>query len=531
MTVSGRSRSRLALLTAASSLVTVGGGLVAAESASAATGTNPDGLTATLSLSAAGGTTDASGNLTVASGGASTVDVIVHYSVTPGSQTWPGNKLASVLLHCYSPVITDINLTPPSTIGGISGTATCVEPADSIRDISLTATDGANPTPVLSVSATATITTVAPGQSVPVTRYDGASRFGTGIAVSQAAFPNAGSANAVVLARGDRFADALAGIPLAKAKNGPLLLTDGGAAATALHTGVEQELRRVLPADQNHTVFILGGTGAISTTVENHISSLGYHVVRLWGASRFDTALAIAEDPRALNNPAHVVVARGDDFADALAAGPLAAGPFQDSHGTPAAILLSTGPSTAASLDSATAAYIAKKAGAPADNGGSEPSALAGRNAVAVGGGAVTAVQALPGAAAGVTSISGSDRYATAKQVATDGWTAAPSMQDLHPLFHAPELGLATGEGFPDALTGGAFMALKNGPLMLTPSASLSVWAGPLLRIPYTGAALPVSAVALFGGTHVIAGSVVSSGVANEVQPYIVAYTEGRSAF
>lgn len=52
--------------------------------------------------------------------------------------------------------------------------------------------------------------------------------------------------------------------------------------------------------------------------------TLHYKVVRLAGATRDDTALAIANDPRALNNPAHIVLARGDDFPDALAAGPYA---------------------------------------------------------------------------------------------------------------------------------------------------------------------------------------------------------------
>jgi hypothetical protein len=42
-------------------------------------------------------------------------------------------------------------------------------------------------------------------------------------------------------------ADVLAGIPLAKAKNGPLLLTPGGMGVTALEPGVEAELVRVLP--------------------------------------------------------------------------------------------------------------------------------------------------------------------------------------------------------------------------------------------------------------------------------------------
>src|SRR5262245_20044119 len=54
----------------------------------------------------------------------------------------------------------------------------------------------------------------------------GADRIDTAIAVSKNSFPTTGSANAVVLARGDLFPDALAGAPLAVNKGGPLLLAN-----------------------------------------------------------------------------------------------------------------------------------------------------------------------------------------------------------------------------------------------------------------------------------------------------------------
>jgi hypothetical protein len=111
------------------------------------------------------------------------------------------------------------------------------------------------------------------------------------------------------------------------------------------------------------------------------------------------------------------------NFADALAAGPPAA-----THG--GAILLTNGSAQAA----ATAQYLAAHA----------------RTRYAVGG---PAAAADPSAAA----ISGADRYATAVAVA----------QRLVPSPSA--VGVATGAGFADALTGGPSVANRAGPMLLTP--------------------------------------------------------------
>ncbi|MEY9930309.1 putative cell wall-binding protein [Catenulispora sp. GP43] len=292
-----------------------------------------------------------------------------------------------------------------------------------------------------------------------LTQFAGATRYGTGVAVSQEAFPFAHSAGAVVLARGDVYADALAGIPLAKAKNGPLLLTPGGASAKSLDANVAAEIKRVLPADKKHTVYILGGVEAIPQSIQDYISNtLGYNVERFGGATRYDTALGVAQNPQALNNPKHIVVARGDDFADALSSGPLASDKFTDASGAPAAIVLSTGNGVTepVSLTPATAAYVTAKEAAAHPAGQTD--------VAAIGGGAVKAVAAISPNAANYTPIAGVDRFDTAAKVASFGWGTKPAA-----------LGVANGMNFPDSLTGGALMALQGSPLLLSVPGATSV--------------------------------------------------------
>jgi putative cell wall-binding protein len=330
-----------------------------------------------------------------------------------------------------------------------------------------------------------------------LTRFAGATRYGTGVAVSQEAFPFAHSANAVVLARGDVYADALSGIPLAKYKNGPLLLTPGGPNATTLDPNVAAEIQRVLPADKNHTVYILGGTAAIPQSVQDYISNnLGYNVERFGGATRYETALDIAQSPQALNNPKHVVVARGDDFADALASGPFASDKFTDSAGVPAAIVLSTGNGVTgpASLSGGTLQYVEGKLTAAHPAG--QP------NVAAIGGGAVAIVGAVAAHDHGsFTPIMGADRYETAAKVAAAGWGNTPT-----------ELGVASGLNFPDSLTGGALMALQGNPLLLSnPGTASSSTLAPTAAAAIAADKASVKNTYLFGGTQVFGDSVAQN--------------------
>src|SRR5262249_41639261 len=122
-----------------------------------------------------------------------------------------------------------------------------------------------------------------------VLRLAGDNRFATSTAVSQFYWATTGDGaehrqppQARVLSRSDTSAEALGGWALAAAKQGPLLLTT----PASLNTDTATEITRVLPAGS--TVYLLGGTGAISQAVEDEITALGYPTKRLSGASRYD---------------------------------------------------------------------------------------------------------------------------------------------------------------------------------------------------------------------------------------------------
>lgn len=253
-----------------------------------------------------------------------------------------------------------------------------------------------------------------------VLRLGGADRIETAIEVSRSGFPTDGSAGAAVLARSDGFADALVGTPLATAKHGPLLLTP----ATELDDRVEAEIVRAVPA--GGTVYLLGGVGALSQRVADQVTAAGRRVVRLQGANRYATAVAVA---KVLGPVDVVLLATGNDFPDALTAG-AAAGSYFSPGGSGGAVLLTNG----TVMPQEVTAYLAA----------AKPTTLA-----AIGGPAATAApKAIP--------IVGADRYDTSVQVAY--------------AFFGPEpvIGLASGSGFADALPGGTLLAYVNGPLLLT---------------------------------------------------------------
>ena len=158
-----------------------------------------------------------------------------------------------------------------------------------------------------------------PPPSAPVTRVgDSPGATTTAIELSQAVFGD-GEAPLALLSRDDSFADSLAGAALA-GDAGPILYTAGGADAP-LDPATAAELRRVL--DPGATVVVLGGTGAVSEAAEQDVVGLGYGVRRIAGPSRIETALAIADAVD--GDPERVLLARADEWADAVTGGAYAA--------------------------------------------------------------------------------------------------------------------------------------------------------------------------------------------------------------
>jgi len=257
-------------------------------------------------------------------------------------------------------------------------------------------------------------------------RLGGSDRFATSALISEEGW--SGGSDAVIIANGIQFADALAGVPLAAALNAPILLV----AKNSVSSSVKAEVAR-LGASK---VYILGGIAAIDKSVENSFS--GVSVERLAGSDRFATAVAIAEKLQEITGrkPSNVFLASAVSFPDALAVSPVAGMTL-----SPILYAPKTGTITAVTSD-----YI-KASGAA--------------SVTVLGGTAVinTKVQnsAKVGSVASVTRISGDNRYQTALRI----------NQKYDSLFATGTAAFATGLAFPDALAGGALAAKLKLPLVL----------------------------------------------------------------
>jgi putative cell wall-binding protein len=244
-------------------------------------------------------------------------------------------------------------------------------------------------------------------------RLSGQSRIETAIAVAQEGWPN--GANAVILTRDDNYPDALTGTPLSKKLDAPILFSNTQTLTPATGT----EIARLKPAK----VVILGGTGAVSQTIENQLRQ-SYTVQRIGGADRYETAAKIAAE---LGFKGKVVIATGEDFHDALVAAPLAA-----YKGIP--MLLTTKDS----LPSATAKAL--------DVIAASETIVAGKSDDVSDG----VLNRLTNA----KRYCGGDYYETATVLA-DKFGA-----DLSKIF------FATSKDFPDALSGSALAAKFNNPIL-----------------------------------------------------------------
>ncbi|MFC4713039.1 cell wall-binding repeat-containing protein [Planococcus dechangensis] len=244
---------------------------------------------------------------------------------------------------------------------------------------------------------------------VGVERISGSSRYATAVELSKEGWT---SSDTVVLARGDNYADALAGVPLAKKHDAPLLLSR----TASLPADTYEEIKRLGAS----TVHVLGGTIAISDAVVKKLRDEGITVKRISGADRFETAAKIAEQ---VGNSETAIVVSGANFPDALSVAS-----YAGTDGTP--ILLTRKDSVPA----ATKAALSK---------------LGVKNTLVIGGtGAVSAKVAseLPSS----TRISGSNRYETSLAVAK--YFGSPS----------DTVYVATGTAFADALAGGALAAKQE---------------------------------------------------------------------
>jgi putative cell wall-binding protein len=175
-----------------------------------------------------------------------------------------------------------------------------------------------------------------------VSRVAGPNRYATAVAISRGAFPT--GSDAVIIATGEGFVDALTSTPLAAHLNAPVLLTQ----RSILPVSVVGELDRLDPRE----VLIVGGTAVLDDAVEDAIRAAvpDATVTRLAGSNRFDTARKIAD--RLPPNPVRVLAVTSTNFPDALAAGAVS--------GTGPLVLID-----GAGLNSVSAAMIGSATGLP----------------------------------------------------------------------------------------------------------------------------------------------------------------------
>ena len=124
-------------------------------------------------------------------------------------------------------------------------------------------------------------------------------------------------APAIVLGRGDVPADALAGTVLAHKQSAPVLLTRNDSLPASVENFLEQQTVK------GATVYLLGGTSAISENVEQTLMQKGFQTKRLAGKNRSETSLLIAEE---IGQMQTVLFATGNNnSSDALSASAYAA--------------------------------------------------------------------------------------------------------------------------------------------------------------------------------------------------------------
>lgn len=299
-------------------------------------------------------------------------------------------------------------------------------------------------------------------------RVAGRDRYTTAVEVSKRAFPL--GAGSVVLATGRNWPDALGGSALAGVVGGPLLLTEPERLTPATRAEIER-----LGATNVH---VLGGVASVSSAVEAELKTMlgAASVKRIGGRDRYETGAAVAAEVVRLQGAAfsgEVLVATGGNFPDALAGAPLAA-----AYGRPIVLVNPASGSFALPAGTTGATIL----GGPVSVRSSVQSKL---------------IASL--GAGNVRRISGADRYEAASNIAQWG------VEDLGQSWNG--VSVATGETFPDALTGGVMAARSGSVIVLSRSAVLSPQPASRLRI----AAGSIGAVRIVGGPVSVSEAVYSS--------------------
>ena len=321
----------------------------------------------------------------------------------------------------------------------------------------------------------ATAPTANAAATVTVNRISGATRYDTSAMIAETKYPTGVVSGNVVLATGTAFPDALSANYLAGQLSAPILLSPTTASDPSYAT-VTTALSKLLVGTTKN-VFIVGGAVAVGPDIAADLTTKGYKVTRISGATRYDTNQAANTQTGqvpgvGVSGNKTAIIATGTNYPDALGAGPL-------SWNKHFPIILTDGTQTTLGTQ-ATATLT-----------------TLGIKNVLIMGGASAINPALNTAITGMgitidKQFSGVDRTDTAAQLATYeianyGFSNAQSI-------------LASGGNFPDALSAGPWGGDPQFLALTEPDLSLGTYTTNLLK----GLNVTMATINIPGGTAAV---------------------------
>lgn len=259
-----------------------------------------------------------------------------------------------------------------------------------------------------------------------ISRLGGSTRYETAAIIN-----NKMKSDTLILVTGKDFADALSATALVKHHNGEIHL---------VNNDLDSNTMASLNRGEFNKAIIVGGTGAVSQSVENKVKNIlgKNNVKRFGGKTRYETSSMVVASistnaPAGTEKYPYAFAVTGKNFADALSVAPIAA-----MTGSP--IVLTEGTSIsgagASALLRATKGYYKIGGQAVVGNG----------------------IDKVIGTS--YKRLSGANRYETNKAI----------ISEFNGLFTGDSIYVATGVNFPDSLSGSALAGKNKSPIVFVNS-------------------------------------------------------------
>ncbi|WP_100065573.1 cell wall-binding repeat-containing protein [Miniphocaeibacter massiliensis] len=266
------------------------------------------------------------------------------------------------------------------------------------------------------------VTPTDPNVKKTVTRYFGADRYGTAKKINSII---GNSSTTAVISSGTSFPDTLIAATLAVEKNATLYINKPNSITVELDTAISN--------NKIKEAYLVGGNSVTSYT-KNRFASKGVKLTTISGTNRYQTSAILASH---MKNKSTIILANGNDFADALSAAPAA-----QQKGYP--LLLTNGTSLDPSVES-----LLKKAS----------------NVIVIGGDAAVSSNIknkIRNYGVKVQEKYGADRYGTSLRIAKDYYSSISSVV------------FASGLNYPDALAGTVLANKLSSPILLVNGSNIN---------------------------------------------------------